>query len=694
MGERERRLKSPATGGPPRAANQRFSASARRSFLGAAALVSAALFLTQLLDGPAAPAATAPPPATPPAPVAVSAVAYAGGRALVSWQAGSGPESDSYHIETYAVSPTGFQDKGGTSAFGDTTVVGGLQAGTSYLFAVNAINAAGSGPASNSGTILAAGSVRPGMPTQVVLSTDGTDNQLTLSWTPSSTPVAAEVYKIGVFEGTGSSLKQVGAINCDAPCTSVILQARPGSVTSASVNASNFAGYTSAWSNALAVPQPCALACVTVQSSTPGAAVSHESDGFLDPNGPADPSGLSPVQWRTNLRTLSQLPSSVIAQLGNASITDLLSDDWLDSHNLGGYAFTPWSNWTEYSQWVTADVKFVETLASQRGFKITYWDVQNEPFGGYYYSPSASPPPSETIAAVEQQFLVAYQAIKAADPAAQVIGPSLIAWNAQAGDTPSVGIDMRTFLDFCAAHGIRLAGVSFHANTYSALAGWYAPDGFPAQPAAIQLYVSQLRAMLAQRPSLGSPAILINEYGDPYTSELPGWGVGWLSALDAAGATGSGRSCWDGCGNSLDGLLANDGTAPRPTFWVYSFYASMTGREVPVTSTYTGVTGVASLAPNGNVSVLLGRHQTCTPAVSWTCPSYPAVPVTANIQLPGAAAATVTIAVIPAGSNTTSPLYQLSPSQTTVPVVNSVATIVTPSLHDGDAVEITVTPAT
>lgn len=689
-------MKPPAGGSPPRAATLRLFASDRRSlrsFLGAVALLSASLLVAQLLAGPPVPAATAPPAALPPAPTAVSAVPYAGGRALITWQAGGGTESDSYHIEVYSGSPTGFQDQGGTGAFGDSAVVGGLKVGTPYLFAVSAVNGAGQGPASKSGTILAAGSVVPGPPSQVVLSTDGSDNQLTVTWAPSSTPVAAEVYKIGVFEQAGSSLKQVGAVNCDAPCNSMVLQARPGSITSVSVNASNSAGYTSAWSNSIAVPQPCALACLTVHSSSPGATVPHESDGFLDSNGPANPSGLSPLQWRTNLRTLSQLPNSVVTQLGGAAITDLLSDDWLDSHNLGGYAFTPWSDWSLYSQWVTDDVKSVEALASQRGFTVTYWEVQNEPFGGYYYSPSSSPPPSETISAFEHQFLVAYQAIKAADPAAQVIGPSLIAWNAQANDTPTVGIDMRSFLDFCAAHGIQLAGVSFHANTYFPLAGWYAPDGFPAQPAAIQLYVSQLRAMLAERPSLGNPAILINEYGDPYTSELPGWNVGWLSALDAAGVAGSERSCWDGCGSSLDGLLANDGSAPRPSYWVYSFYASMRGLAVPVTSSYTAVTGTASVAPNGNVSVLLGRHQTCTPAVNWSCPSYPAVPVTVNIQLPAATAATVTFAVIPAGSNTTSPLYQLSPSQATVPVINGVATVTTPSLHDGDAVEMTVTPA-
>ena len=557
---------------------------------------------------------------------------------------------------------------------------------------MKAINASGAGPASNSNSVLAAGWLPPSAPTGVTLAADGTDNQLLLSWTPSWSPVAAEVYKIGVFEGTGPASKQVGAAVCDAPCNSFTFQARPGTVTSAVVSAANGIGYQSAASNTVAVPQPCALACVTVATTKPGQALVHPSNGFLDSNGPADPGGLLPRQWRTNLRTLTETPDSVISQLQGASITDLLSDDWVETHSLAGYAFTPWSDWSGYSQWVTADVQAVEALAAKRGFTVSYWDIQNEPFAGGYYTPSASPPQTETVANVEEQFLLAYRAIKAADPNARVIGPSLIGWKAGAADNQVDGIDMRTFLDFCAANGIRFDAFSFHANISYPLEGWYEPDDSPAQPAQIQTDVAQLRSMIAERPSLGNPQILVNEYGSPDTSELPGWNVGWIAALDQAGVAGAGRSCWDGCGPSLDGLLTADGSQPRPAFWVYSFYAHMTGATVPVTSSFTDVTGVASVASDGTISVLLGRHQNCTSAISLECPSFAAEPVTVQIQVPGANSATVTLATIPMGTTEASPLYQLTPSRFTVPVTNGVVSLSTPALRDGDAVEITVTP--
>ena len=666
-----------------------------RPYVATVAILAGALLVAQTLEGPAAPAAgtATPTTASPPAPVSVYTLPYSGGRALVAWSPGTGAASDTYHVEIYRYSNGATADQGGIPVIGTSTVVQGLQPGSTYLFAVNALNAAGSGPVSRSGTMTAVGSMAPTPPTGVTLSTDGVDNQLTLTWNPASTPVAPDSYKIGVVEGVGSARQQVGAVSCDSPCSSIVIQARPRTVTSVFVFGSNPVGISgSTFSNAVTVPQPCQLACLTVATAGAGSALTHQSAGFLVPNGPANPTGLVPSQWRTNLRTLQQTPAAVLQGLKGASITEILSDDWMTYHNLAGYAFTPWSNWNAYSQWIGNEVKTIEALGAARGFSITYWEVQNEPFGGHYYSPSSQPPGSETVANFEEQFLLAYQAIKAADPNAKVIGPSLIAWNAKPGDTPGVGIDMTTFLNYCVTHGIQLGGVSFHANDFGALPGWYAPDGVPAQPSAVQSQIAQLQSMLVTRPSLGQPAVLINEYGNPYTWQLPGWGVGWLSALDTAGVTGAGRSCWDGCGASLDGLLNPTGSAPLPSYWAYNFFTSMGGRTVPVASSYTGVTGLASIAGNGAVSVLVGRHENCTRTVSAYCPALPTEPVTIRVQVPGASTARAVMAVIPAGSNPGMPLTGVSPYQVTAPVTNGWATMTTPAIHDGDAVEVTVTP--
>lgn len=629
--------------------------------------------------------------AVPPAPASVEALPYAGGRAYVSWVAGSGNESDTYHVETYQVTSSGLVDDGGMSAVGADTVVGGLTVGSTYQFTVNALNAYGAGAAASTKAITAVGLLVPATPSGVKLTTDGSDNQLTLSWTVSQAAPAAEKYDIGVFEGSGASLHQVGAVSCQAPCTSLPIQATPGSITSTDVITANAVGLgTPAWSNAVLVPQPCPLACVTVAAGSPGAPFGHPSDGFLVPGGPANAGTLAPEQWRTNAATLAAMTPVDLASMHNSAITEILSDDWIRTHNIAGYAAPPWSNWGAYASWITSEVSQIESMGRQQGFTVKYWEIQNEPFGGYYYSNSSLPPASETVSMFETQFLVAYRAIKAADPNASVVGPSMISFEANPADTS--GIDLRTFLDFAVANGITLGAVSFHDNNFSGSESWYAPQSAPVdQPAEVQGHIAELQQMIAQRPSLGGPVILVNEYGDPYTYQVPGWDVGRIAALDAAGVNGANRSCWSDCAASLGGILTPDGLTPLAGYWAYAFYSGMSGSTVPVTSSYTDVTGLASVDSTGQVKALIGRHQSCV-LISVYCPALPTQSATVAVQVPNASTAEVTMAVIPAGSSLTAPLTSLSPTTSTVQVTEGSVTVSTPALHDGDAVEITVTP--
>lgn len=670
----------------------------RRGRLGQLAALTAAFvgIVTTALFTSGAPARAAGPNSTalPPAPIGVSAGAYSGGRAFVSWTAGSGGESDSYHVEKYLVTGGTLSDQGGSSVAGFETVVSGLSAGSVYVFDVSALNPSGQSYPAVTAPMTAVGLLVPQAPAGVTLSSDGVDNQLSLSWTPSSAAPAAEHFKIGVFEGSGSGLQQVGAVSCDAPCSSRIIQASPGSVTSVDVSASNGVGNSAyTWSNSVQVPQPCALACVAVASGSSEAAFNDAADGFLVPAGAADAGSLSPTQFRTNAVTLTTMTPAQVADMKSAAVTEVLSDDWLQSHNVGGYALLPWANWTVYSTWVKAEVTTVKALAAAKGVSISYWEVQNEPFGGSYYSSSSEPPASETVSVFENQFLTAYSAIKAADPNAQVIGPSLISFAANPSDV-ATGIDIRTFLDFCVFNNIRLAAVTFHDNNFTGSSEWYEPDRAPAaQPAEVQDHVNQLRQLIAERPSLGNPLVLVNEYGDPYTFQLPGWDVGRIAALDGARVDGANRSCWGNCGASLDGLLSNDGQSTLPGYWVYSFLSEMRGMAVPVASSYTDVTGVASVNSAGQIQVLVGRHQSCNRLSSIYCPVYQASQATVSVQVPNASTAQVTMAAIPLGSTLSAPLTSLNPTTLTEPVVNGSMTLTTPSLSDGDAVEITVVPA-
>ncbi len=143
----------------------------------------------------AGPARAATPPVTsalPPAPAGPAAVAYSAGRAYVSWSPGAGSPSVAYRVAAYLVGPNGTIAEGSQTAIGTDAVVSGLQVGSAYDFAVNAVNTAGSGPASTTNQIVAVGSLVPGAPGLVKLVAAAGDNEVALSWQPSAAEPAAE----------------------------------------------------------------------------------------------------------------------------------------------------------------------------------------------------------------------------------------------------------------------------------------------------------------------------------------------------------------------------------------------------------------------------------------------------------------------------------------------------------------------
>lgn len=665
----------------------------------AVGLLTASVALWGVPAGTAA-AAAASPAAPPPAPAGATGVAYTNGRAYVAWQPGSGTESDTYVVQTFLVSGAGPQPVGTQTAAGLDTVVAGLTATDSYTFAVEAVNASGTGPAVSTNPITAVGSVPPPAPTNLAITARGTDNEATISWVPPSGSPAPEWYNIGVYEGTATSQKQVGSLVCYSPCRTKTIQVDPGTVASVHINGANATG-GSGWalSNQVAVVDPCPLACLTVDATSPGAAEAHSASGFLHSIGPLTSppassvaAGVAPLHWRISAPHDAGLEESSAARAApGADLTEILSDDWIATHNVAGYAVFPWANWAIYQAWVTTEVQTIEAEGTLQGFSISYWEVQNEPMGGYYYSNSAVPPASVTVANLLQQFLVAYRAIKAADPGARVEGPALTAWSGNPSAAVG-GLDMRTFLDFCALNGITPDAISFHDTAFAPGPDEFSPNYGPNQPSALQGEVDQLQAILAARPSLGRPAILVNEYGGADTSQEPGWDVGYIAALEAAGVTGADRSCWNTCQDGwLDGLLAGDGHTTLPGYWVYDFYAGMNGAQLPVSSTFTDVTGLATIEPSGAVQVLVGRHQNCAAAVAATCPILPVSSATVAVKVPFAGSASVTSATVPMGATMLSPLAGpiAQPTQT-VPVVGGEVTVTTPALADGDAFEMTI----
>jgi hypothetical protein len=375
-----------------------------------------------------------------------------------------------------------------------------------------------------------------------------------------------------------------------------------------------------------------------------------------------------------------------------------MSDLWANA-NGGGQPPTPWSDWSSYESWVKTTVS--ELVAS--GKQINYWEVYNEPGGndGYYDTAGYD---SETPALLLQQFLVTYQGIKAVDPSAAIIGPSLAYWSdypgQYSGDDHS--FDMVTFLNFAVANDLKLAAISWHEELDN-----YGPN--PEEnslyPATLEDHVAQARALLAARPSLGSPLIFINEYGMPEVQKVPGWDVAYLAALTDAGVNSADRSCWDGdcSAPDLDGLLATNGTSPLPGYFVRQVYAAMAGNMVATTSSSDTVTALASYNSNtGTLTGLVGRGVGCSQNVgdcpsSWTYYSTAsAESVMVTITVPwSSGTASVTEADI-SGALPQLPGSAPAPSSSTDLITpngsgGGTVSVLIPSFADGDAYGLTVT---
>ena len=589
-----------------------------------------------------------------------------------------------------------------------TTRVMNLVVGHTYTWSVYPMgtsSTSGPGPilggAAVSNVITVSSDAVPAAPTGLSITAAPADETVTVAWQPATTGEAADSVLLQMWQMPGPS--SIGTVTVPAFAGSKIIPVVPGqyAVLAYAQNSSGYSGAaTAGW---VTVANPCSGAdvCVHVRTGTAQGAENLVAQGFLhsdlDWSGtPVDPtltSALRPVQWRFS----DQVHASAV-QAYNPAQTQMISEHWYDdtAPTNGGHAITPWSDWTRFSSYVTNLVMSAEA----GGWAPTYWDLFNEPenltCGAACTWFSTADQATVTTANLLQMFSVEYQAVKAADPNAKVVAPSLTAYHDVPGEANDA-IDMATFVQYAAANGIRPDAISWHESTDTSYLGDWGPSSFPFN---IADHVARARQLLAANPGIGSPVILINEYGTMQTHTLPSWQTGMFSALERAGVAGANRSCWNDCWNpALDGLLAQTGstwTGTLPQYWAAKAYADMSGgTRVATDSTSSWRLDGLSVRQDSSstVRVLLGQHWGCDqPANGWCQNSYavPALSTRVTIDWPySSPAATVTVGLIPAG-----------PSPISGPVVVSSARLVAnggklsltiPQAADGDAYSVVAT---
>jgi virginiamycin B lyase len=365
----------------------------------------------------------------------------------------------------------------------------------------------------------------------------------------------------------------------------------------------------------VSAPTPCVAgpACVGVDTAGDRSELTNVANGYLEGDSDPAPSpqlvaALHPRSWRID--GVGQYPT---AAANGSTITYLLSDGWYD----GTYGKSsldpngqepPWADPSGY----TAYIKNTVSSVLNAGYRIDYWDVQNEPNKAC----------CGTISQQLWSYRLAYEAIKSVAPTAKVMGPSLAGFADAPYPTDGVfvnqnSLDLRTFLQYAVAHDEKWDALSWHE---------IAPD-FNTQlnsvdtPNAVADHIRRARQLVAEFPAAGNPVLVVNEYADQSQS-APGFIVGFDSAIDGSGLGLANMSCWmesdavgpySGCkSGAVDGLFLRGGTVPTPNYRVQKAYADLAGAKLPVTTTDPAVTGMASVS-GATVRVLLGKHGGCHP---------------------------------------------------------------------------------
>ncbi|MDQ1713103.1 MAG: hypothetical protein QOE45_2553 [Frankiaceae bacterium] len=411
-----------------------------------------------------------------------------------------------------------------------------------------------------------------------------------------------------------------------------------------------------------------------VVTTTSAGAMTHAAQGFLHGLGAGASSTLmTPLHvqnWRVNDATTYDLAKSFGAQ----TITWVVSDSWRSAN--GGMPAA--AAFPAYDQFVRDLVQW--SIDTDR--PVTYWDAMNEPNNGY-------PGTREMLL---MTFEHTYEAIRDVDPDARMVGPSLGRFQPYraAPLTPEWAhdLDLSSYLDQVAAQGMADTAVSWHEipDTSGAAVTAGGPDTAVAD-------VGVVDGLLAAR-SLQGTEIHVNEYSSAADFAKPAWNVGWFAAMEQAGVAVANRACWDtsdtptstvysGCAAGVDGLFLSDGVTPTAVYWTHRAYADLVGDRLTITGRDPHLSVLAARDTGGVVRVLAGRQSNDG--------SLPTVNVPLDVAMPsGVTSATVVVQRIPNQRGAlTGPVAVSSGS---VSVTSGRLALTLPSVADGEAMIVTITP--
>jgi hypothetical protein len=523
----------------------------------------------------------------------------------------------------------------------------------------------------------------------------------TVSWIVNEPPAA---HLVGLYQTIGTAKEQVGGNIACGTCTSLTFDGLAAGTNYAivlyAVTATSWS--TGTWVSFSTPSGSCAgLAglCVTVDPSRPTGALGHIGNGLNLGATQATPASvltpIAPRYWR--ISGMDVWAYSFARQAG-ASVNAVLSNNFAynNADSTGRLLRNPWEDWAGYRAFVIRAVQY----AIANNIVPDVWEIQNEPDADNYYSKTV-PPTRERIL---EQHRIAHDAIRSVLPDAKIVGPALATFHLA---NAAAAMDFTTFLDYAVANNLRFDVLSWNEL------GKYRYGGVEADPRAILDHVSQLRSALAQRPSLGQPAFSVGEYTAGWWLNHPGAAARYMAVLEDAGVATAASSCflitvrvnilltrtYNTCTSSpglLDGLRAPDGQT-NAAYWVHAGLAAMTGTKLATATTERWTTAVTALAPDGSMSVLIGRAHGCDGRFQQYCPSFATPDPTAEAKIAMPRTATMAnsyqvtvqrirnVGLLAGPATSTAPTATASNGTFVIPIPGGIA--------DGDAVIVRLVPA-
>ncbi len=185
-----------------------------------------------------------------------------------------------------------------------------------------------------------------------------------------------------------------------------------------------------------------------------------------------------------------------------------------------------------------------------------------------------------------------YDAVHAIDPDARCAGPNFSGFNAGSYDS---------FLSYCYDNNCLPEIISWHELGDSSLTNFY--NNYASVQASVAKYYTEAYAEKTGRSY--QPELLVNEYARHYDIGAPGGLIKWLSMFEDKDMDAC-MAYW-GMANSLNEMAA-DQNSPASTWWVFHWYAQMSGEQCALTApsfANTRFYGTASYDKDINMAYVL-----------------------------------------------------------------------------------------